>query len=64
MRHWYVVFPAGVSWNAKPESDQAPIELDGGDITIAVVGPDDLYERVKEAPGVSVCDNQTHQELY
>ena len=41
MRHWYVVFPAGVSataarrmlkrWGAKPESDQPPIPLDGGE---------------------------------
>lgn len=74
MRHWYVVFPSGVSttsarrmlkrWGAKPESDETPIPLDGGDITMAVEGPDDLHERVKDEPGVSVYDNQTHQELY
>jgi hypothetical protein len=74
MRHWYVVFPNGVSptaarrmlkrWGAKAESDQPPIPLDGGDITIAVKGPADLPERAKDAPGVGVFDNQTHQELY
>lgn len=74
MRHWYVVFPKGVSpaaarrmlkrWDAKPESDAPPIELGGGNTTIAVEGPDDLHERVRNSPGVSVYDNQTHQELF
>lgn len=74
MRHWYVVFAGGVSpaaarqmlkqWGAKPESGQPAVPLDGGDLSLAVEGPDDLQDRVKDVPGVEVYDNQTRQELY
>jgi hypothetical protein len=74
MRHWYVVFSGGVSpvaarrmlkqWGATPEQDQPAVPLDGGDVALAVKGPDDLQERVKDVPGVNVYDNQTRQELY
>ncbi len=74
MRHWYVVFPGNISptrarqmlkqWGARPEADQPATALEGGNLSLAVEGPDDLQERVKGVPGVDVYDNQTHQELY
>ena len=70
MRHWHVVFAGGTSpaaahkmlkrWGAKPEPGQPAVPLDGGDLALAVEGPDDLQERVKDFPGVDVYDNQTH----
>jgi hypothetical protein len=74
MRHWYVVFSGGTSpatahqmlkqWGAKPESDQPAVPMEGGDLALAVEGPDTLQDLVKDTPGIDVYDNETHQELY
>lgn len=74
MRHWYVVFPAGTLitqaqavlnlLDSKMEVEQPEEMTEGGDLFLAVLGPNDLIERVKEFNGIKVYDNETRPELW